>query len=111
MKMSNKEIVITVATTAVTVLLFTLLIKNKLIELIMIQAINVMIIGLELSSVIDKIVKIITIKFKKRDKNDRAPFLPPMIIIKNAKIRVNIKITFIFLPSFYLRKIATRTVQ
>src|SRR5690625_5851904 len=93
MRIKRSEIVIMVAIKAITVLLFTLLINSKLMVLIATEAIKVSIIGLALSSVIKRIVIKITIKFSNKEKKDRTPFLPPIVIIKIAKIIVNKKIT------------------
>ena len=85
----------TVAIKAVIVFVLILLIKNKLIELIAIQAINVTIIGFALSSVMIRIVNMMIKKLRNNEKKDLAPFFPPIVIIKVPNITVNKNRTFI----------------
>src|SRR5699024_10501286 len=73
--------------------------------LMIVQAIIVNIIGLVCGSVIIQTANITTKKFRNKEIKDRAPFLPPITIIKTNKMMASKSKTFIISPSFDQRKI------
>src|SRR5699024_5728102 len=90
---------------AVTVLLFTSLMKKRLIQEIMALAIIAKTIGSACASVIkNTVIKMIT-KLRNREIKDLIPSPPPMIAININKITARILITFMIWPSFAEGKI------
>ncbi len=65
-----------------------------------VQAMNVKMIGLFLGFVIKKMVTKSTPKLRNKERNERTPCLPPTITINANKITANKTITFILEPSF-----------
>lgn len=96
--------VMMVETKAVMVLLFTSLIKKKLIQLMIVQAIKVKIIGFAFGSVMIRMVNRRTAKFKNKAIKDLAPFFPPISTININKIAARQNNAFMILPSFDLQK-------
>ncbi len=100
-KKNKMTMVIIVEMYADIVFLLIPLIKNKLMQLMMVQATNVIIIGLldglNKKMIVHKIMPIL----KNKARKERTPFFPPINVIKINKIAASNNRTFMNLLSFF----------